>query len=400
MSAPPPSSLLMDAFSPARDCPNTAADNRAAAIPDLWPDAAKRSCMQEMAPDLAAGVELIGDLFGRVTDAYEAYDISAAIYARFRNASWRQQRDRAFTAEYRRLYDSAVATAATYDAALQALTTALQSYPWVAQLAPTALRRRLGPRTFALAPSPRTAAHALSLAITGSRDRPRALMPDAFAAVPVDVPLPVPPTPMDIVGLAANPMPVFFYGEMKFAGQGVFVTRTAHQLGAAQGSALYGVIQDQVCEISPDLCRKAAAPESAANAPLHLSGDLGPEAAFIAAPDGYSVCRVAVDWGNVAMPRDAAFAARIERTAERDGVTFDATATDARRSANWIAANVLVGFVREDLLASSPCWADGTTAWNCRGRFCSDIKVEARFEMPPRRDRPVVCLRFAGMTCS
>jgi hypothetical protein len=205
---------------------------------------------------------------------------------------------------------------------------------------------------------------------------------------------------MDVPAVAAHPMPVFFYGEMKFTGPGVFVTRTGHQLGATQGAALYGVVQDQVCDISPDVCRAAAAPETAASAPLYDNGSHGRDAAFIGAPDGYSVCRVAVDWGNVSMPREATFAARIQRSSERDGVTFDASATDPYRSANWIAANVLTAFVREDLLAQSNCWADGTAAWTCQSRFCSDIRLDARFEMPPRRDRPVVCIGGGPAACS
>jgi hypothetical protein len=392
LSASPPSGLLMGAFLPARDCPRTAAGNREAPVPDLWPEAVKRACLMEMAADIAAGVELVRDLFVRLTDAYEAYDNSANGYERFWNSSWRLARDRSFAQQYWRRYESAMGTAATYDAALVALTTALQTHAWVAEVAPAALTGRLGRRTFVLAPAPEVAPGGLGLSITGSGARPRGVLPDPFAAVPIDAPLPLPPAPMSLPAALPSPMPVFFYGEMKFTGSGVFVTRTAHQLGAWQGSVLFEIIQDQVCEISPDLCRLAVAPESAANATLDWDGIEGRHAAFIAAPGGYSVCRVAVAWNNVSMPREATFAARIERTFARDGVALEASGPEPFRSANWISASVLVSFVREDRLSASACWPDGTAAWNCRSRFCADIKLEARFEMPPRQDRPVVCL--------
>jgi hypothetical protein len=81
------------------------------------------------------------------------------------------------------------------------------------------------------------------------------------------------------------------------------------------------------------------------------------------------------------MPAGATFSATLDRSIEGDGVSVAARVAQAHRAANWIRADVLLAFVRTDLLASSNCWADGTVAWKCASRFCADIHPAGRLEM-------------------
>ena len=394
--------MLMGAFLPARDCPQTFAANRAFANPDLWPEASRQACMAEMAPDIEANIRLVADLFSRLANAYASFESSTETYAALRGSAWRLAGAHSFFDDGRRFYEAAAAAVLDYDEALAAMAAALQGSGWAVAAAPGAFSRVIDGRVLSLtAEDPIGGMRVIDLNVGEHGDgASRGLFPGPGASVALRAPSPLAPVPILALTPQPSPMPVFFFGRLQVTGNGTFITRTSHEQDAGEGAALFGAVQDAVCAISPDLCRKAADPENHAGVWLAATNAGDEHEAFIASPAGYSACRAQIAWTGVAMPPGAHFSAGIARAPGHDGIAVRATVPDGFRAANWISADLLLSFVRSDLLPASNCWEDGTLAWNCPSRFCAAIHPEARFEMPSAAGKAAVCVRVLDGQCT
>ena len=396
----PTDGLLLGTFLPARDCPETYRRTDPALDPDQWSRRDRAACTAEDGRAIEARVQLVIDLFTCAANAYTAFKSSADVYRAFYLDAVNARPTVALHDDYRSLFDATSASRKEYIRAANDLANSLKDAWWAVRMVPAALATNIDGADIQLAEAARGGSWWLELTSSDSDDVPRAWFPSRDAFVPLSAPHPDGPARIGALEAIPGPVPVFYYGRFEMTEAGTFVARTGRELGREQGQALNGTMQALICEVATDYCGKAAAPEYAA--PIEIvEGQSGDEhRGLVTSPPYYSICRAAIDWINKAITPENTLTAGILRTPTQDGLAYAATTPpSAGGKLHWIGADLLLTFVRDDLLATSDCWEAGATAWNCAGPFCNAIRSGARFLMPAEQRPPVPCSRDGEGRC-
>jgi hypothetical protein len=388
--------LLFGALDPKEICPVTLARAGARGDPDQWSDADKNACGAEDPATIEAEMALVRDVFVRTANAY-----GAAVSAVETLTDFEALPDAQPPAAHRYLHDATAASIGEYAAAVDDLARLMQSSWWTVRAMPGSLAVVIDGQPIRLVEAPPDLSGRPRVALTaeGGEAPPAGWLPAADAAVALHAPVFPPLPPLAAPPAAPEGVPVQFYARLELDQWGGFIARTARELNKPELDALDYAVQSQVCQTLNFYCNKAAAPESAAAVAFSESLDGRTHAGFLASPPGYSICRVQIDWINKSVAAGTHFAARVVRTAERDGLAYEADLADEDGRPVRLGADLLLAFVRKELLAAADCWAPGTEAWNCTGPFCADIHAGARFAMVRRDPQPVVCARRVDGAC-
>ncbi|WFU26325.1 hypothetical protein QA649_08985 [Bradyrhizobium sp. CB1717] len=161
---------------------------------------------------------------------------------------------------------------------------------------------------------------------------------------------------------------------------GGFLLKTWKELGSQEAQAL---ITAGCAAYGVDCSSQAAAIRAAAqqSRQYYRSGNVATTAridrhpgeeyyAKFDSPNGYTICKAAIDIKNGSITGPSTFNGSIQRTGE-DGLGLYAVVPKNRPTGQWVRFNLVVRYVPAGTLQQYDCWPNNTLVVQCTGQNCN-----------------------------